>query len=221
MTLALLFYTIFMLFLSAYLVKGLLLLKSRPAQIHAEVDLGRYLFKGIFDILSFRRLLAVNGALWIGEWLFHVSLLLVAIRHLRYFLDPIPHWIWVMQPLGIMGGYVLPVALAYIIIVKILIERKKYVSTGNFFLLALIFAMSATGLLMKTTYRPDVVAVKDFILGAVILRPVMPPESVSFLIHFALFLIFFAYLPSHFFAAPLTIIHSRLRQEKLPEVMHE
>lgn len=35
------------------------------------------------DLLLFARLLRTNGALWIGEWIFHLSLMLVLLRHLR------------------------------------------------------------------------------------------------------------------------------------------
>src|SRR5512137_2162383 len=42
------------------------------------------------DVLLLRRLLLANPMLWLGEWVFHASLALVLMRHLRYFTEPVP-----------------------------------------------------------------------------------------------------------------------------------
>ena len=46
------------------------------------------------DVVFLGRVFVVNPALWFGEWVFHASFLLVLLRHLRYFLDPVPAWVW-------------------------------------------------------------------------------------------------------------------------------
>src|SRR5512143_4011249 len=57
------------------------------------------------DVILFWRLLKANPRLWLGEWVFHVSLLLVLLRYLRYFLDPVPQWVWDLQLPGLLAGY--------------------------------------------------------------------------------------------------------------------
>jgi nitrate reductase gamma subunit len=163
----------------------------------------------------------VNDVLWIGEWVFHVSFVFVVLRHLRYFIDPIPQWIWSIQTPGIIAGYILPVALVYIVAMKVIIEKKKYVSSYNFFLIAMIFTIGVTGLLMKIVFRPDVLGIKEFVLGAVTFRLLNAPESTLFTIHFLMVLIMFICLPTHIFAAPLTLLESGQRNERIKGLVHE
>ncbi len=209
-------------FLGNYVVKALQWIKSKPLNVAASDRITPKTFTlAAFDILFFRRLLIVNDVLWIGEWVFHISFGLVVLRHLRYFLDPVPEWIWSIQTIGIIAGYVLPAAFGYIAVMKLCIEKKQYVSSYNFFLLALIFVISVTGLLMKNVYHPDIVAIKEFMMGAVTLRFISTSESPLFIFHFVMVLILFIKLPTHVFAAPLTIMAARQRDEIVKELVHE
>lgn len=212
--LALGYYLSIVIFYGTYFAKGMIWLRSES--LNAQPDNGitpRIFGKSVLDILLLRRLLVVNDILWLGEWIFHASFVLVILRHLRYFLNPVPQWIWAIQPIGIIAGYVLPAALGYIAIMKLYVEKKRYVSSFNFFLLALIFAMSVTGLLMKDVYHPDIVAVKDFIIRAATFRFVGAPESALFAFHFVMVFILLIKLPTHILAAPLTLIDARRREE--------
>ena len=209
-------------FLAHYAAKALTWAKSGPARTVTSKDIKlNALLKGVCDILFLRRLLLVNDILWIGEWLFHFTFILVILRHLRYFLNPVPQWVWALQTPGIIAGYVLPVSLAYILIVKFLVEKKKYFSTYNFFLLLLMLALSVSGLLMKTVYHPDIVSVKTFALGIVTFRFAAAPASALFIFHFAVVLALIVNLPTHVFAAPLVLVGARQREEALNEVIHE
>jgi nitrate reductase gamma subunit len=173
------------------------------------------------DVFLFRRLLAVNPVLWIGEWVFHASFLLVLLRHLRYFLEPVPKWVWSAQTPGIIAGYVLPLSLAYILVVRLLTKREKYSSPANLLLLSLVLAISSLGVLMHALYKPDLVDVKYFAEGLVALRPAAFPKSVLFLAHFSLVLVLVPFLPTHIFTAPLVMMEARKREEALKLVMHE
>jgi len=97
------------------------------------------------DVVLFWRLLKANPTLWFGEYVFHVTFLLVTLRHLRYFMDPVPAWVWDLQLPGLIAGYVLPVSLVYILIVRSCSEREKYSSPANMLLLALLLAISGMG----------------------------------------------------------------------------
>jgi nitrate reductase gamma subunit len=173
------------------------------------------------DVFLFRRLLTVNPVLWFGEWVFHVSFLLVLMRHLRYFLEPVPKWVWSVQTPGIIAGYVLPLSLAYILAVRLLTKREKYSSPANVFLLSLVLAISSLGVLMHALYHPNLVDVKYFAHGLVTLRPAAFPESVLFLAHFSLVLVLIPFLPTHIFTAPLVMMEARKREQALKLVMHE
>ena len=173
------------------------------------------------DVVLFWRLLKVNPALWFGEYLFHLTFLLVALRHLRYFLDPVPLWVWDLQLSGLIAGYVLPFSLVYILAVRFFSEREKYSSPANVLLLALIIAISSIGVLMHAFFKPNLVDVKYFALGLLSLAPAPLPTGVLFPLHLALVLVLVALVPSHIVTAPLVMLEARRRELGLPQVMHE
>jgi len=175
----------------------------------------------IRDVALFWRLLKVNPALWFGEYMFHATFLLVVIRHLRYFLDPVPTWVWNMQLPGLIAGYILPVSLIYILAVRFFSEREKYSSPANVLFLALILAITGIGLLMYVFFKPDLAAVKLFALGILSFAPAPMPGGVLFPMHLVLVLVLVGLVPSHIVTAPLVMFEARRRELGLPKVMHE
>ena len=163
----------------------------------------------------------VNPALWIGEWVFHASFLLVLARHLRFFLNPIPLWVWFLQTPGLLAGYVLPLSLLYILIIRLLTKQEKYASPANMVLLGLVLIISMIGVLMHALFTPDLVDVKLFIFGIMSFAPAVVPGSVLFLLHFSLVLILVSVLPSHIFTAPIIMLEARKREQALHLVMHD
>ena len=173
------------------------------------------------DVVFLRRLLVVNPALWVGEWGFHASLFLIILRHLRYFMDPVPAWVaWAQTP-GWIAGFVLPVALLYVLVVRLLTGQEKFSSKANLLMLLVILAIGATGLMMSTVYRTDLVAVKIFTLGIVTFHPSSPPVGALLVSHLGLVLALLLYVPSHVFTAPLVILDSRRRELELNRVLHD
>jgi nitrate reductase gamma subunit len=172
------------------------------------------------DVVLFWRLLKVNPALWFGEYLFHTTFVLVSLRHLRYFLDPVPLWVWDLQLPGLIAGYVLPFSLLYIFAVRCFSEREKYSAPENILLLALLLAISGTGVLMHAFFTPNLVDVKYFALGILSLAPAPLPAGVLFPMHLVLVLVLVALVPSHIITAPLVMLEARRRELGLPKVMH-
>lgn len=173
------------------------------------------------DVVLFWRLLKINPGLWLGEWVFHVSFLLVALRHLRYFYNPVPEWVWWVQIPGLVAGYVLPLSLVYILVVRRFSVREKYSSPANMVLLVLLLVISSLGLLMITVYRTDAVMVKLFIQGILSFSPAAAPDSILFLLHFSLVLVLVPLLPTHILTAPLVMLEAEKRELALSLVMHE
>jgi nitrate reductase gamma subunit len=173
------------------------------------------------DVVFFWRLLMVNPALWFGEWVFHVSFLLVVLRHLRYFLYTVPEWVWWVQVPGLIAGYVLPLSLVYILIIRRFSVREKYSSSANMVLLVLLLVISSLGLLMATLFRTDIVMVKSFIQGILSFSSAAVPDSILFLLHFSLVLVLVPLLPTHILTAPLVMLEAEKRELALSLVMHE
>ena len=163
----------------------------------------------------------VNPALWIGEWVFHVSFLLVMLRHLRYFFSIVPAWVGWFQGPGLFAGYFLPLSLLYILIIRRFSATEKYTAAANGFLLVLMLVISSLGLLMATLFRTDVVTAKLFIQGILTFSPAALPGGMLFLLHFSLVLVLVPLLPTHILTAPLVMLEAERRAVALPLVMHD
>ncbi len=175
----------------------------------------------ILDIIFFRRLFRTNKLLWAASWTFHVSLFLVLLRHTWYFIDPVPDFIIFMEPAGINAGYILPVSLTLIFILRIRRNRDRYISYYNFFLIGILFMISLIGLLMGNFFEPDINDAKDFITGILTFEPYPLPDSALFVVHFILVLILIPFLPFHLITAPVITMEARRREDGLEMVLHE
>ena len=192
---------------------------SRGGTVIAMRPSCRAALKTTGDIFFLTRLLKTNDVLWFGELMFHWSFLLVVIRHLRYVLAPVPGCVALLQTAGIISSYLLPAALLYILIVKLAIERS-YAPLYNLFLLVLLLLLAATGLMMRTSARADIVAAKVFVLGIVHFSPQPLPGNLLFSLHFILFLVLMLCLPTHIVAAPLIMLEAREREDSLRQILH-
>jgi len=175
----------------------------------------------VLDIVFFGRLFKGGAALWFGEWIFHFSFLLVMLRHLRFFLTPVPDWVWWAQTPGLIAGYLLPLSLAYILVVRLLTKLEKYASPPNVLLLGLVLVISSTGVLMHGWFKPDVVGAKLFVFGILSMKQAALPESLLFVTHFVLVLVLIPFLPTHIFTAPLVMLEARKREQARRVVMHD
>lgn len=181
----------------------------------------RQIFGALIDVLLLRRLFAVNPALWPGEWLFHAALGLVLLRHLRYFTQPVPAGIEWLQTAGWIAGFLLPAAVAYVLVLRLAQRRERHCPPTNILMLLDVLGIAVTGLLLATRHRVDLVQVKAYALGIVTLRPVAPPADWLLAAHLALVMALVLYLPSHVLTAPLTMLDARRRESELQGVLHD
>ena len=56
------------------------------------------------EVVFFESLFKANLWIWSMGWLFHASLALVLVRHLRYFTEPVWGWVVLAQPFGMYAG---------------------------------------------------------------------------------------------------------------------
>ncbi len=106
--------------------------------------------------------------LWIAALAFHYGFLVVILRHLRFFTEPIPsfvHWIESLDgflemgiaPLAgfavpglLLSGFVLLAALTFLFLRRLLSPQIIYISLpGDYFPLFLIISIATTGVLMR------------------------------------------------------------------------
>ena len=120
------------------------------------------------EVTLFRGLFRSNKWIWLFGWMFHVALLLVLLRHLRYFTEPVWAWVAALQPIGLYAGFAMVAGLAGLWARRVLVDRVRYISSpSDHLMLALLVAIAASGLAMKYVAHTDIVALKAFFLGLV------------------------------------------------------
>ena len=145
--------------------------------------------------------------LWLGAIAFHYAFLVVLLRHLRFFTEPVPLPIKLMEnvdgffqfftPAVYLSGVVLVVAVFYLLARRITNPTLRYISlAADYFPLLLILGIGISGILMRYVYKVDIIAVKELALGLATLHPVVPPGiGPIFFVHLFLVCVLFAYFP--------------------------
>ncbi len=140
------------------------------------------------EVVLFESLFKANLWTWGMGWLFHASLALVLLRHLRYFTEPVWGWIAFIQPFGVYAGITMLLGLCGLWARRLLVERIRYISTpSDHLMLVLLIVIAASGLLMKFVAHTDVIAVKSFSLG--LMRFDIQPLPADFTLYLHLLLV--------------------------------
>lgn len=120
----------------------------------------------IRELTLFESLFKSNKWIWLFGWMFHFGLLLVLLRHLRYFTDPVWGWVAFLQPYGKYASLMMVLGLLGLWFRRLAVDRVRYISAlSDHLMLALLIAIGATGIAMTFAVGTDVVAVKAFFLG--------------------------------------------------------
>ena len=154
--------------------------------------------------------------LWVGALAFHYAFLTTVVRHLRFFLEPVP---WCLQLLekadsffrveilynpiqfGLPGiqisGIILLVAVTYLFLRRLFIAKVRYISlASDFFPLFLIMGIAFTGILMRYFTKVDITAIKQLAMGLVTFKWSIPAGiSPLFFIHLFLVSTLLIYFP--------------------------
>lgn len=141
----------------------------------------------LLEVTLFRSLFRSNKWIWLFGWLFHVALLLVLLRHLRYFTEPVWGWVALIQPFGLYAAFAMLAGLAGLWARRVLVDRVRYItSPSDHLMLALLVAIAASGLAMKYLAHTDIVALKAFFLGLMAFNWRPLPADPALLVHLAL-----------------------------------
>ncbi len=139
------------------------------------------------EVVFFESLFKSSKWTWIFGWAFHVTLLLVVLRHLRYFQDPVWMPVVLIQPVGMYAGFIMVAALGGLWARRWLVDRVRYISTpSDHLMLALLMLIGLTGLVMRFVVHTDILAVKAFVLGLMWFDWQPLPSDPVLLVHLAL-----------------------------------
>ena len=136
------------------------------------------------EVVLFESLFKATKWTWIFGWVFHAALLLVLIRHLRYFQEPIWTIVALAQPFGMYAAFGMVIGLSGLWVRRFLVDRVRYISTlSDHLMLALLLAIALSGLSMKYVAHTDIVSLKAFMFGLMTFHWQPLPEDPLLLVH--------------------------------------
>lgn len=152
----------------------------------------------------FESLFRASKWTWLAGWTFHAALLLVLLRHVRYFQEPVWTPVLMVQAIGTYAGFAMALGLGGLWLRRFFVDRVRYISTPSDHLhLALLLAIAASGLAMRFVAHTDIVAAKAFILGLIRFDWQPLPADPLLLLHLTLVaLLMFVFPASKLLHAP-------------------
>ncbi|MDR2549494.1 MAG: sulfate reduction electron transfer complex DsrMKJOP subunit DsrM [Desulfobulbus sp.] len=193
-------------------------------KLEAPVNAGQVVARMFLEIVLFRSLWRNTKAtvydgpkltyesskwLWLFGIMFHYSFLVIVVRHMRLFLDPVPGLVSFLEigdsllqigaPAMYMTDVTIVLALLFLFGRRLINPQVRYISLVNdYFPLFLILGIVLTGILMRFFLRTDVDinAIKELAVGLVTFSPTITAKISSlFYVHLFLVCTLLAYFP--------------------------
>jgi nitrate reductase gamma subunit len=148
-----------------------------------------------------------NKWLWAAGLAFHYSFLVIFIRHLRFFTEPVPGFVNKIQavdgffeigvPAVYLTSFILLGSLGFLLLRRLVTPTLRYISLANdYFPLFLLLGIGATGVLLRHFMKIDIEGIKAMAMGILSFHPVTPESATPlFTIHFFLVCVLFAVFP--------------------------
>lgn len=186
---------------------------SRTAGVVARMALEILLFRSLFrntkaELRQGPRLTyGESKYLWLAALAFHWSFLFIFLRHLRFFLEPVPRAVLALErvdsffqvgaPILYVTDVILVAALLHLLLRRLADPQVRYISLlADYFALFLILGLAVSGIWMRYFTRVDIVAIKQLAIGLVTFSPVVPKEvGPLFFVHLFLMSTLAAYFP--------------------------
>ncbi|GAB6127050.1 sulfate reduction electron transfer complex DsrMKJOP subunit DsrM [Humidesulfovibrio idahonensis] len=145
--------------------------------------------------------------LWLFAILFHYGFFIVAIRHLRLFLQPVPlpieflDWsdsiMQILTPTIYISDLLILSGVSLLLLRRFFDAKVRYISLVNdYFPLFLILGIALSGAYMRYIAKVDIMSVKDVVMGLVTFNYKVPTGiDTSFFVHLFLVSTLMAYFP--------------------------
>lgn len=145
--------------------------------------------------------------LWLFALAFHWSFLVIFVRHLRFFTEPVPALVGSIESLdrffeiGVPALYitdlVILASVGYLLFRRFANAQVKYISlASDYFPLFLILGIAISGVVLRYFAKTDVVGIKEISVGLLSFKSVVPETvGVQFYIHLFLVCTLIGYFP--------------------------
>ena len=148
------------------------------------------------EAILFAALFRSNKWTWLFGWLFHMSLFVVLLNHLRFFIKDVPLPLVLLQNVGEYAAFTMLIGLAGLLVRRIFVARVKYISSPSDYLwLLFLMSIAITGIVMRFILHTDIIAVKEFSLGLVRFNWQDLPVDFPLMVHLFLVSILMILLP--------------------------
>ena len=146
-----------------------------------------------------------NRVLWLGALAFHISFVLIVLRHLRLVIEPFPSWMATIRATEAIGPSVpglqytsllVIAALSYLLARRIINPELRYISIlGDYFIVLLILSIAFSGVIVAYYKLVGIVAIKTWLLSLLAFNIVAPSFHWFFYVHFFLVALLLVYFP--------------------------
>jgi len=192
----------------------------------ASKNIGKAFTKVLGDILYFPRLLREEKALWLGAWLFHLSLLMVVISHYKVFYS----YMWFWENLNVSAdtfalisdifdgaaGVIMAASLVFLLGRRFTKFLRKLSVFEDYFALLLILVIAIAGIYIRFISRVNLLGLRRYFLSLAMFAPSNLPTDTGFLVHYLLIMILAIYFPLgkmvHTIGAGITSLLVRLEK---------
>jgi nitrate reductase gamma subunit len=147
--------------------------------------------------------------LWAGAMAFHWSMLVIVLRHARFFIEPVPSCVnllhladgFPLRPIMAPALYITSIlflaGVAYLLWRRLSSPQVRYISlAGDYFPLFLLLGIGLSGVWLRHLGKTDVTQIKDIAVGLITFSPVASDAVAStFYGHLFLVSVLVIYLP--------------------------
>jgi nitrate reductase gamma subunit len=125
--------------------------------------------------------------LWLGALAFHWSFLVIFLRHLRFFLEPVPSFVLALQTIDgffqvgtpelYLTDVLIVAGLGYLLWRRLGNPQVRYISLfTDYFALFLLLGLALSGIFMRYFTKVDLLSIKQLAMGLVTFAPQVPAE---------------------------------------------
>ncbi|MEW6500381.1 MAG: sulfate reduction electron transfer complex DsrMKJOP subunit DsrM [Thermodesulfobacteriota bacterium] len=186
---------------------------STKAGVVGRMLLEIFLFRSLFrntraEVQQGPRLIYGSSKwLWLFGLLFHYTFLVIVLRHMRLFTDPVAPFVHNLEffdglfqvgaPVLYQSDLIFMGAITFLFLRRIVLNNIRYISLpADYFPLFLIFGIGLSGILMRYFLRVDVISIKQLTVGLATFSPVVSGQiGVVFFVHLFLVCCLMAYFP--------------------------
>jgi nitrate reductase gamma subunit len=154
-----------------------------------------------------RLVYGARKALWLFAILFHWTFLVIFLRHLRFFTEPVPGCVGLLEgldgffditvPTLYVTDLVIVAALGFLLIRRFYVPQVRYISqAADYFPLFLLLGIVLSGIYIRYLGKTDVAGIKELGMGLLAFSPSLPTgASAGFYLHLFLVTVLIAYFP--------------------------